>query len=82
METSICRKDCKIKIIRKDTKIYESFKKEEIVIMKPLDIFLFALAVSIDSFSVGLTLNNINKNYLLSALIFSLISFSFTYLGL
>lgn len=63
--------------------IIESFKeKEEIKVMKTLEFFLFALAVSIDSFSVGLTLTNINDNYLLSALIFALCSGLFTFLGL
>lgn len=63
--------------------IYESIKKEKTLkIMQTLEIFLFAFAVSIDSFSIGLTLTTINKHYVISALIFSLTSFIFTLLGL
>lgn len=63
--------------------ILESFKEnEEIKIMKTLEFFLFAFAVSIDSFSVGLTLTNINNNYLLSAIVFAVCSALFTFLGL
>ncbi|WP_348234522.1 manganese efflux pump, partial [Salmonella enterica] len=46
------------------------------------EIILFAFAVSIDSFSVGITLTDINENYLLSALSFSIASALFTFLGL
>jgi len=54
---------------------------------KPLKIkfiylFLFALSVSLDSFSTGIGLEAITNNYILSSSIFSIISFSFTYLGL
>jgi len=42
----------------------------------------FALGVSIDSFTVGLGLNAITNNLLLSSSVFSLCSFSFTFLGL
>lgn len=42
----------------------------------------FAFSVSIDSFSVGLGMSNITNNYLLSFFIFSILSFSFTTLGL
>ena len=63
--------------------IYESLKKEEsIKTLKNIEYFLFAFAVSIDSFSLGITLTSINKNYLLSALIFALTSFIFTFSGL
>lgn len=63
--------------------IVESFKEnEDIKIMKTIEFFLFAFAVSVDSFSVGLTLTSINDNYLLSALIFALCSALFTFLGL
>lgn len=63
--------------------IYESFKKEEnIKIMKTLEYFLFAFAVSIDSFSVGITLTNITQKHLLSSLTFSFASAIFTLLGL
>lgn len=62
--------------------ILESFKEKEIKPLKKLEIILFALAVSIDSFSVGITLTDINENYLLSALVFSITSAIFTFLGL
>ena len=63
--------------------VYETFKKKETIkIMHKLEILLFAFAVSIDSFSVGITLAKINKNYLLSALMFALTSFIFTLIGL
>lgn len=63
--------------------IYESFKKEEnIKIMKTLEFFLFAFAVSIDSFSVGITLTNISQNYIFSSFTFSFTSAIFTLLGL
>lgn len=42
----------------------------------------FALSVSIDSFSVGLGINDITSNYFLASIIFALCSAAFTYLGL
>ena len=42
----------------------------------------FALSVSIDSFSVGLGINDITSNYILASTIFALCSTSFTYLGI
>ncbi len=62
--------------------ILESFKEKEIKPLKRFEIVLFAFAVSIDSFSVGITLTDINDNYLLSALSFSIASALFTFLGL
>lgn len=63
--------------------IYETFKEEDIKnIVNFRQILLFGLAVSIDSFSVGIGLNIISKNYLYCSTIFSLFSLSFTYLGL
>ncbi|MEG0025834.1 MAG: manganese efflux pump [Bacilli bacterium] len=63
--------------------IIESFKKHQhIKKMSFIELLLFGLAVSIDSFSVGIGLKSINSNYILSALIFSIISFIFTYTGL
>ena len=63
--------------------IYETFKEEKI---KPIinfkEILLFGLAVSIDSFSVGISLKVINESFIISALIFSIFSFLFTYFGL
>lgn len=63
--------------------IIDSFKKEEAVkIMTQKELLLFGLAVSIDSFSVGIGLEAITKKYLLSVLTFSISSFTFTYVGL
>ena len=63
--------------------IIESFKKETIKnILTIWEILLFGLAVSIDSFSLGISLNVISNNYILCSVIFSLFSFMFTYLGL
>lgn len=63
--------------------IIDSFKeKENIKIMKIGQLILFGLAVSVDSFSVGIGLKSITSNILVAAFIFSLISFSFTYIGL
>ena len=63
--------------------LIESFNhKEDLKIMKTLELFLFAFAVSIDSFSVGLTLTNISPNYILSAIIFAFFSAFFTFTGL
>lgn len=47
-----------------------------------LGIIIFALSVSIDSFSVGLGINDITDNYFLASIIFALCSASFTYLGI
>lgn len=61
----------------------DNFKEEnEMKTMKMIDLFLFAFAVSIDSFSVGLTLNMVSENYLFSVISFAVCSFSFTLLGL
>ena len=63
--------------------IYETFKEEDIKnIVSFRQILLFGLAVSIDSFSVGIGLNVISKNYLYCSIVFSLFSLSFTYFGL
>lgn len=63
--------------------IIETFKSEENMrLMSFSELLLFGLAVSIDSFSVGIGLNAINDNYLLCSLVFSISSFCFTYLGL
>lgn len=63
--------------------IIESFKSErKITIMKFSELLIFGLAVSIDSFSVGIGLKAIYSNPYIAALIFSTSSFIFTYLGL
>ncbi|MDD3340721.1 MAG: manganese efflux pump [Bacilli bacterium] len=63
--------------------ILESFKKEETAkYMSKIELLLFGLAVSLDSFSVGIGLQAITHHYILCSLIFSLTSLFFTYLGL
>lgn len=63
--------------------IVESFKDDVNVNKINLwEMLVFGLAVSIDSFSLGLSLKTIYYNYYLSALIFSFLSAIFTYLGL
>ena len=44
--------------------------------------FLFAVGVSIDSFSAGIGLNAITNNMIFAVIIFSITSFCFTYIGL
>lgn len=60
------------------------FKKEEKIniIENIVQIFLFALAVSIDSFSVGLGLNAITKYLYIAPFIFSVTAAIITYIGL
>ena len=63
--------------------IIDSFKNEDdIKIMTLKEMILFGLAVSIDSFSVGMGLEAITQNYISSVLTFSIASFIFTYIGL
>lgn len=47
-----------------------------------IGLLIFALSVSIDSFSVGLGINDITNNYFLASIIFAFCSASFTYLGI
>ena len=47
-----------------------------------LGLMLFALSVSIDSFSVGLGITDLTNNYYLACIIFAFCSASFTYLGI
>ena len=61
--------------------ILSSFKDEDVSLLSFSGYFLFALAVSIDSFSVGITLSG-TSNIILSSFIFSIMSFTFTFLGL
>lgn len=59
--------------------------KKETVVEKKLKFkekLLFGLAVSLDSFSVGIGLNQIYSNIYIADFIFSLSSFLFTFLGL
>lgn len=63
--------------------IIESIKDENIVKKNNfIDLLLFGLAVSMDSFSIGIGLNAISHKKILCALTFSLTSSLFTYLGL
>ena len=63
--------------------IIDSFKEEEnIKLMTLKEMLLFGLAVSIDSFSVGIGLEALTNNYIISVSIFSMSSFIFTYIGL
>ena len=63
--------------------IIETFKTEEkIVKMKLMEMIIFGFAVSIDAFSVGVGLEGLCSNYLGTALVFSITSFLFTYMGL
>ena len=47
-----------------------------------ISLIIFGFSVSLDSFSVGITLNTISSNYILAPIVFSIISSSFTFLGL
>ena len=47
-----------------------------------LELFIFAVAVSIDSFSVGIALSLENQSLIIGGIIFSIISFIFTITGL
>jgi len=63
--------------------IIDSFKKEDnIKIMTLKEMLLFGLAVSIDSFSIGIGLKVLTNNYIISVLTFSITSLIFTYVGL
>ncbi|MBR3898082.1 MAG: manganese efflux pump [Bacilli bacterium] len=62
--------------------IVSSFKKEkDVKKIKGIEFLLFGLAVSLDSFSVGITLNG-NNNFIMGPIFFSFFSFLFTFLGL
>lgn len=63
--------------------IIDSFKNEkDISLIKISEFFIFGLAVSIDSFSVGIGLNAIYNKPLIASLCFSICSSLFTYIGL
>ena len=58
-------------------------KEEDITIdLSFFGMLLFAFGVSIDAFSTGLALTAITTNKLLAMLLFSITSFTFTYVGL
>ncbi len=50
--------------------------------MSIINMFLLAISVSIDSFSTGIGLTAITSNRLIAVMIFSSVSFCFTYTGL
>lgn len=63
--------------------IIDTIKKSETMEkMYILQMIIFGFTVSIDSFSVGLGVDNINKNIIMSSIIFSVTSFLFTLCGL
>ncbi len=63
--------------------LVESFKeREEIHLISLVELLLFALAVSLDSLSVGIGLKAITNQYITSSIIFALTSFMFTFTGL
>lgn len=63
--------------------IISSFKNEdEIKPLKFSEFFLFGLAVSVDSFSLGITLPNMGLSTVLAPTIFAIISCLFTFIGL
>ena len=63
--------------------VVNSFKSEdEVSSLKISDLFLFGLAVSIDSFTLGITLPSLNVNKVISPFIFALVSCLFTFIGL
>lgn len=63
--------------------LYEIFvKEEENINLNIIGMIMFSLGVSIDAFSTGLGLSAITSNIFLSLLIFSIVSFLFTLIGL
>lgn len=63
-----------IKSYKEDSKKY--------TLEKITTIILFAFAVSIDSFSIGIVLSLANEHTILASIVFALTSFIFTYIGL
>ncbi len=63
--------------------IIETFRQKDNMNIKSfVQLLIFGLAVSIDSFSVGIGLPSLKINSLICAFTFSFTSLSFTYLGL
>ena len=59
------------------------FSHEEITELKNFfSYILFAISVSLDSFSIGVAISEITSNPVLSYITFAVVSFLFTYLGL
>ena len=62
--------------------IKSKYKKEDSIEISKIGFLFFGLSVSLDSLTIGIGLKAITDTYLLSAIIFSLTSLTFTYLGL
>lgn len=62
--------------------LYKNRNEEKTTILNNITILLIALSVSLDSFTVGIAFGLNNEFVTISSLIFSLTSFTFTYLGL
>lgn len=83
LRTIVISSDLFVGIIFIVLSIQMLFQKEDTIVFSGIVSFLlFAFTVSIDSFSVGIGLSSITTNYFLSYCTFSLVSFSFTYVGL
>lgn len=63
--------------------LFESLKtSEKVNKLNIIEMVIFGLAVSIDSFSVGIGIKAFKINFILCFIIFSITSFLFTYIGL
>lgn len=63
--------------------IMSAFKKDAtVILLNIVGLFLFAFAVSMDSFFAGIGIHFLSSNYLLGSIIFSIMSSVFTYTGL
>ncbi len=63
--------------------LVESFKKKEVFyLVTRLEVLLFALAVSLDSLSIGIGFSLLTSSPIFSSLTFALMSAFFTYVGL
>ena len=62
--------------------ILSKSKEEDKFEISKIAFIIFGLSVSIDSLTIGIGLKAITNNYLISSIIFSFTSLSFTYLGL
>lgn len=57
-------------------------EKETVQLTGYLEMLFFAIAVSIDSFTVGMALSLEKQNLILGGILFSIVSFTFTLIGL
>lgn len=64
--------------------IYTSFKKEDEPLITPVGfgLFIFAISVSLDSFSVGLSLGIYGARTIVTILLFGIVSMVLTWIGL